>query len=97
MTMAQASALRMLVEQMVAAHVDANYCHECTAIGEHRRGCWTGRFVAFLAAEPATTTEAAPRPTHTAGGEEILGWSKPVPSRPIVRAKMRPIVDHPDD
>jgi hypothetical protein len=44
----------------------------------------------------ASPSTPSPRPTHTADGKEILGWSAPQPALPIVRAAMRPFRD-PDD
>jgi hypothetical protein len=53
---------------------------------------------ALLRAESsqAQPLAAEPRPTHTAEGEEIVGWTAPQPSRPIVVAKCVYHGDHDD-
>jgi hypothetical protein len=54
-------------------------------------------YVTWLAQRPeAQPLPAEARPTHTAKGEEIVGWTAPQPSRPIVIAKSVYRGDHDD-
>jgi ribosomal protein S27AE len=67
---------------LLATRDGRKYCVNC---GTYRWG-YQG-----APSRSAPREAGAQRPTHTADGNEILGWTKPQPSRPIVRAEMGPV------